>query len=141
MHFIGGVRSNGNILPQPSITVSEVLKFDEGDIVVIEVFPAFHPPVRYKGKCCIQIGPRKGISNEAEERRFSEKRTSVAKTFDALPFPNSKLEDIDLQMFKSTYLPQAVEKETLEANNRTIEEKLASLRLLDLVHNCPTNAG
>ncbi len=141
LQTIGGIRANGNILPQPSLTVSDVYKFDEGDVVVIEVFPSFHPPVRFKGKCCIRIGPRKAIANEAEERRLSEKRTSTAKTFDARPFPNSRIEDLDVNIFKSTYLPQAVDKETLEINNRSIEEKLASLRLFDLVHQCPTNAG
>ncbi|MEM9685993.1 MAG: RNA-binding domain-containing protein, partial [Bacteroidota bacterium] len=113
LQTIGGIRANGNILPQPSLTVSDVHKFDEGDVVVIEVFPSFHPPVRFKGKCCIRIGPRKALANEAEERRLSEKRTSTAKTFDARPFPNSRIEDLDINMFKSTYLPQAIDKETL----------------------------
>lgn len=138
---IGGIRSNGNILPQPSLTVSDVYRFEEGDVVVIEVFPSFHPPVRYKGKCCIRIGPRKAVANNAEERRLSEKRTATSKTFDALPFPNSNIDDLDIDLFKTKYLPQAIDKETLEVNNRSIEEKLSSLRLYDLVYRCPTNAG
>ncbi|EAY31286.1 ATP-binding protein [Microscilla marina] len=138
---IGGVRSNGNILPQPSLIVSEVFNFDEGDIVVAEVHPSFHPPVRFRGKCWIRVGPRKAVANETEERRLSEKRTSTAKTFDARPFANSQLSDLDVETFKSTYLPAAIDRDTLQANNRTIEEKLSSLRLYDLVQNCVTNSG
>ena len=144
---IGGVRSNGNVLPQPSMTVSTVYQFSaeegfgKGEVVVIEVFPAFHPPVRYKGKCHIRIGPRVSVANEAEERRLTEKRTSTAKTFDAQPLPGSAVADLDSNNFQVTYLPQAIDRETLEENNRSIEQKLASLRFYDLVHRCPTNAG
>ena len=141
LQTIGGIRSNGNVLPQPSLTVSEIFTFDEGDIVVIEVFPAFHPPVRYKGKCFIRVGPRKAIANETEERRLSEKRTSTARSFDALPFNDSKIDSLNLDLFKSNYLTLAIDKQTLIENNRTIEEKLASLRFYDLVRSCPTNAG
>lgn len=144
---LGSVRSNGNVLPQPSMIVSSVFKFTmedglgEGDVVVVEVHPAFQPPVRYQGKCWIRVGPRKAVANETEERRLTEKRTSTARTFDAQPFPGSSLDDLDTNTFTSNYLPQAVDRETLEENNRPIEQKLASLRLFDLVHGCSSNAG
>jgi ATP-dependent DNA helicase RecG len=40
-----------------------------------------------------------------------------------------------------SYLPLAIDKETLEANGRSTEEQMASLRFYDLKENCPTNAG
>jgi len=46
---IGGVKTNGNVLPQPSILVSPVFRFPEGEVVVIEVKPSLYPPVRYDG--------------------------------------------------------------------------------------------
>lgn len=141
LQSIGGIRSNGNVLPQPSMVIGEVMHFDGGDVVAIEVFPSFHPPVRYDGKVWIRVGPRKGVANEAEERRLSEKRTSTARTFDARPYPGTKVEDLDMGLFASSYLPIAIAKEVLDENHRTTEEKLASLRLYDLVHGCPTNAA
>ncbi|MCL1943188.1 MAG: putative DNA binding domain-containing protein [Candidatus Azobacteroides sp.] len=45
---IAAIRSDGNILPQPAMTVHSYT-FDEGEVVVVEVFPAHFPPVRYKG--------------------------------------------------------------------------------------------
>jgi len=38
---IGGVKTNGNVLPQPSIVVSEVFHIDGGDVVAVEVKSCF----------------------------------------------------------------------------------------------------
>ncbi len=141
LQSIGGVKSNGNVLPQPSMVIGEVMHFDEGDVVAIEVLPSFHPPVRFRGRCYIRVGPRKDIANESEERRLSEKRTSTARTFDSRPLPGSVLRDMDVELFRGTYLPMAVAREVIEENHRTDEEKLASLRFYDIVQNCATNAG
>jgi ATP-dependent DNA helicase RecG len=99
------------------------------------------PPVRYKGKVCIRIGPRKGTANEAEERKLSEKRSTFARSFDTQPCYGSTLEDISLDIFKITYLPTAIDEKTLIANGREIKEQLSSLKFYDLKANCPTNAG
>ena len=82
---IGGIKSNGNVLPQPSIVVSEVFQIDGGDVVVVEVKPSLYPPVRYDGRCWIRIGPRKSIANIAEENILIERRASYAKTYDLVP--------------------------------------------------------
>ncbi len=137
---IGGIKTNGNVLPQPSI-VTEKYTFDEGDVIVIEVHPSFHPPVRYKGKTWIRTGPRRDIANETEERRLAEKRTASSKTFDVRPCPEANLEDLNIDAFTNTYLPNAVDKETLKANHRDLKEQMASLRFYDQVYDCPTNAG
>jgi len=133
-------RTDGRIVPPPSLTVGR-FKYADGDVVVVEVLPSFQPPVRYKGKVCIRIGPRKGIANEADERRLSEKRSSFAKTFDTLPCAESKLDDLSVDIFKLIYLPNAIDEETLTANHREIREQLASLKFFDLKANIPTNAG
>ena len=136
---LGGVRSDGNILPQPAITIS-YFHFSQGDVAIIEVFPSPHPPVRYKGKVWIRVGPRRAIANEAEERILTEKRTSMAKTFDAKPCFESGISDLNIDIFKS-YLRHAIDEEILDENHRDIQQQLASLRLYDAVHNCPSNAG
>jgi ATP-dependent DNA helicase RecG len=115
--------------------------YSDGDVAVVEVQPSFQPPVRFKGKVCIRIGPRKGVANEAEERILSEKRSSFAKTFDTLPCYGSVLEDLSTDIFKLSYLPNAVDADTLSANHRETKQQLASLKFYDLKADCPTNAG
>lgn len=136
----GGFRDDGKILPKPAISINKYL-IDNNEIAIIEVFPCFHPPVRYDGRVWIRNGPRKAIATETEERILSEKRTSSAKTFDALPCTGSTIADINIELFKLTYLPNAVDPETLAKNHREVKNQLASLRLYDIVYDCPTNAG
>jgi len=138
---IGNIRSNGNVLPQPYLIVSDVFKLPEGDVVILEVHPSDYPPVRYKGRCYIRVGPRKDTASPQEERVLIEKRVSTAKTFDERICPGSSIDDLSLDAFQLTYLPQAVDAETLEANNRNIKEQLASLGFFDLVRDVCTNAG
>jgi ATP-dependent DNA helicase RecG len=133
-------RTDGRIVPPPSMLVTKFC-YDDGDIAVVEVQPSFQPPVRYRGKVCVRIGPRKGTANEADERVLSEKRSSFAKTFDTLPCYESKIDDLSTNIFKLTYLPAVIDEETLLANGRKIDEQLASLKFYDLKATCPTNAG
>ena len=67
MKKIAGIRSDGNILPLPIMSV-EKFEFAEGDLLVVEVSPALIPPVRYRGRTFIRIGPRRDIATESEER-------------------------------------------------------------------------
>ena len=90
--------SDGNILPQPSMSVHRVA-LKEGDIVLVEVHPASFPPVRYKGKVWIRRGPRRGIANEDDERRLYEKRVANITTFDAMPCIGATLQDLDASIF------------------------------------------
>lgn len=76
---IGNIKSNGNVLPQPSLSVSTVFHIDEGDVVVVEVKPSLYPPVRYDGRCWIRVGPRKARASLEEERILTERRVSYAK--------------------------------------------------------------
>ncbi|KAA6339139.1 hypothetical protein EZS27_012913 [termite gut metagenome] len=137
---ISAIRSDGNILPQPVMTVHKY-SFDKGDVIVVEVTPAHFPPVRYKGTIWIRIGPRRAIANEMEERLLIEKRTSNAKTFDEQPCLGSMIEDMNVSLFKMVYLPKSVSSEVLANDKRDVKLQLASLRFYDLVYDCPTNAG
>lgn len=83
MKRIAGIRSDGNILPLPIMSVERV-ELEGGDLLVVEVSPALVPPVRYRGRTFIRIGPRRDIATESEERVLLEKRTSYMATFDAL---------------------------------------------------------
>ena len=137
---LAGIRDDGNVLPKPALTVQKY-DIDGASIAVVEVYPNLFPPVRYKGRVWIRNGPRKAIATEAEEKILSERRTSSARTFDALPCIGSTMTDINVELFKFSYLPNAIDAETLIRNHRELKNQLASLRLYDLVHDTPTNAG
>jgi ATP-dependent DNA helicase RecG len=68
-------------------------------------------------------------------------RVAHARTFDALPCLGSRLEDLPQLHFLVEYRSQAIAPEIIEENNRSIEQRLSSLRCFDLSNGCPTNAG
>lgn len=139
---LGGLASDGNILPAPALMVYRItLSSGQGDIAVVEVQPSDLPPVRYKGQTWIRRAPRRGIANEAEEKILIERRTAAAKSFDAQPCPGSNLSELALDLFTTTYRPQAIDAEIITDNHRPIENQLASLRFFDLGRNLPTYAG
>lgn len=136
---LAAIRSDGNILPQPFLNVFK-MSLSEGEVAIVEVFPSDLPPVRYKGRVHIRVGPRKGIANEQEERVLSERRLALARSFDAQPCGEATLNDIALGQF-DVYRREAVAPEVIEENHRPVEQQLASLRLYDSERSCPTNAG
>jgi len=137
---ISNIRSDGNILPQPVMTV-EKFSFDDGDVLVAEVQPSKLPPVRYRGRVWVRTGPRKSIATEAEEKILIERRISNMHTFDAMPCLDATIEDLDVSIIKREYLPKAIAEDVLSEDKRPIEEQLASLGFYDLRHNCPTNGA
>ena len=137
---IAGLRTDGNILPQPSMTVHN-FTFERGDVIIVEVTPSYEPPVRYRGRTYIRIGPRKGIATPEEENILTEKRQYYVRSFDVSPCRDATLDDIDQSLFLNGYLPLAVSPEVLQNDTRTIIDKMASLRLYDKNRDCPTNAA
>ena len=140
MQTLMDFRTDGRTVPPPSMTVQK-LSYPDGEVAVVEVQPSFQPPVRFKGKVYIRIGPRKAYANESEERRLSEKRSSFARSFDTLPCYGSTIDDLSLDTFKLSYLPNAIDAETLVTNHRDTKEQLSSLKFYDLKADLPTNVG
>jgi len=135
-------RADGAVMPLPVMNVTRMAHpAGGGDIIVIEVYPHDMPPVRYKGRTHIRIGPRKDTASEAEERVLIERRTAKFPTFDATPCPEGDLKRLDLETFRQTYRPQAIAEEVIAENHRDVPEQLAALRFYNLKRNCPTNAG
>ena len=137
---VSAIRTDGNIQPQPSMNVQKV-SLPEGDVVVAEVYPSQFPPVKYKGRVWIRVGPRKGIANEDDERRLYEKRAAHIKTFDAMPCMGATVEDLDTVLFRQQYLSKAVPPDVLQEDKRDIKLQLQSLGFYDFRHDCPTYAG
>lgn len=138
---LANLRSSGNILPTPRMNV-EKRPLGGGEIAVVEVFPSEMPPVRYKQRVCVRIGPKRDAATEAEERVLTERRAAVmSRTWDARPSPEATLEDLTLDVFTTTYRTSAIDSSVIAENHRPIEHQLAALRFYDVRASAPTNAG
>ncbi len=120
MKKISAIRSNGNVLPLPVMCV-ERFEFPEGDLLVAEVSPSLLPPVRYRGRVFVCIGPRRDIASETEERILTERRTAYMATFDATPCIGATLQDLDMEVIENNYLPAVVDTEILSQDHRDIK--------------------
>lgn len=136
---LAAIRSDGNLLPAPRLTVAKKT-LGGGEMAVVEVFHSDIPPVRYKGKVWVRIGPRRAPASEVDERALAERRAALARTWDARACHGAELSDLALGLFE-TYRLEAVDKDVLAENHRSLEDQLASLRFLDRRTQKPTNAA
>lgn len=124
---LGGFRDDGNIQPIPSLIVQK--RFVSGcEMAVVLVHPSHAPPVRYRGRVWIRVGPRRAIATPEEERRLSERRRFRDLPFELQPVAQAILDDLDLEFFEKSYLPSSVAADILAQNERTLHQQLASLR-------------
>jgi len=127
LQVLGGMRSDGNILPLPTMTVQK-RTLRGCDLAVIVVQPSYAPPVRFKGRTWIRVGPRRAIASAEEELRLIEKRRARDLPFDLRPFPSAALGDLDEDLFLRSYLPSEQSREIIEENSRSREQQFASVR-------------
>lgn len=137
---LGGIKTDGKLQPQVSLTVEKV-SLAEGDVAVVTVQPCQFTPVRYEGRIWVRIGPRKCIASETDEKLLLKKRTSRMMTFDALPCFDATLDDIDVAAFRQIYLPKAFPDDVLRTDTRTVEHQMQALGYFNVRYNCPTFAG
>jgi len=107
LRALGDLRSNVNLEPLPAMTIQKYT-VEGGDVAVVEVMPSDLPPVRYKGRVWIRVGPSRRGANQQEERILTERRTALQRTFDARPCHGSTSKDLIPDLFLVTYLPAAV---------------------------------
>lgn len=70
---LADMKTDGNTHPPPTLTVSRhVLRCV--DVAVVTVWPADSPPVRYKGRIWIRVGPPRATASAQDERILNEKR-------------------------------------------------------------------
>lgn len=128
---LADMRSDGNTLPFPMVMV-EKRKIRECEVGVVVVEPSTDPPVRYRGRTWIRVGPSLRQATAADESRLAEKRRAWDLPFDHRPVSGSSLADLDLEFFGETYVQSAIAREVLEQNERTLEQQLTSLRFLSV---------
>lgn len=138
---LANMKTDGNILPPPSLTVRKQA-LPGGDVAVVAVEPSDSPPVRCRGVVYIRIGSRRGVATAQDERILNEKRRYGAVPFDLHAVPGAALADLDMARFDNEYLPGAFSSETLAANERTRFEQLAATRMVASVEEpVPTVVG
>jgi len=129
LRTLADMRSDGNILPLPVMTVQK-RTVGGCELAVVEVQPSLSPPVRYKGRIWVRVGPRRAIASAEEERRLTEKRRAADLPFDQRPVQGVSLDDLDLESFRREYLPAAVAADVLAVNERLLVHQLASLHFV-----------
>lgn len=133
-------RSDGWTTPPPIITVATVF-WEGAEVAYIGVEPHRATPVRCKGRVFVRIGPSTRLATAEEERRLAERRRHRDRPFDQQPVGAASTKDLDLDFFKSTYLPACVDRQVLLENERSLEDRLVSCRFLDPDKQTPTVAG
>ena len=138
---LSNIRSEGKILPFPVLQVNKrILNGCELAVVIVE--PSDAPPVRFDGRTHIRVGPRRATATPEEERRLNEKRRARDLPFDLRPFISASIDDLNLDVFQREYLTSALAPEVLDENQRSLTQKLTSLRFTTPEPNSrPTSLG
>jgi ATP-dependent DNA helicase RecG len=139
LRTLAGLKDDGSILPFPSLVIQK--RTLEGcDVAIILVQPSSAPPVRCRDRVWIRVGPRKDVATPDEERQLSEKRRYNLLPFDQHPVEPATVSDLNLDFFEHTYVPSVVAPDVIAQNQRSIADKLRSLRMAS-ADGIPTVAG
>ncbi len=133
---LASMKTDGNILPLPTLTV-EKKKLSGCEVAVVTVHPSDAPPVQYKGRIWVRIGPRRSIASAQDERILNERRRHRDLPFDLHPIQHASLDDLNRRLFEEEYLPGAFAADVLERNARSYQERLATCRMIQTVDQPP----
>ncbi|MFR9724829.1 ATP-binding protein [Streptomyces sp. MS19] len=122
------LRDDGRILDRPSFT-AEVARFRGRPVVRLRVEASATPPVRFEGVVWVRPGPTTRRASREDERVLSERRRANDGPFDTRPVPRSGQDDLDIDLFRRSYLPSLVDPDVIEENGRSLPVQLSSLHL------------
>lgn len=140
---IDQIRAEGKIQPLPSLMVRK-LPWQGKTLVAIMVQPSSLPPVAFDGRIWVRLSASTQQASQEDERLLAERRrTRAGRSFDSEGVPAASLQDLNQIYFLSTYLPQAVAPDVLEANGRSLQERLMTTHMAtaDAQQPVPTVAG
>ena len=129
LRAIASAGNDGNFLPTPSFVV-EKRRFADGEVAAVFVEPALYPPVRYRGRVWVRVGPTVRQATPDDERRLGERGASRDLSFDRRPCPGATPADLDARFLREHYLPYAATGDAGAENAPPFEARLRSLRLL-----------
>lgn len=125
---LSDIKTDGQTVPPPSLFV-EKRTLCGVDLAIVTVLPSDSPPVRYRGAIHVRSGPRRGIATAQDERILNEKRRALDIPYDIWPVRRAEIADLSLRRFEEEYLPHAFSAEALEANDRSVEQRLAAAKM------------
>jgi ATP-dependent DNA helicase RecG len=139
---IDQIKSEGKIQPLPSLTVRQIM-YEGKTLIALVVAPSSLPPVAYDGRIWVRMAASTQLASKEDERLLAERRRATGgRSFDSEGVPQASLRDLNRPYFESTYLPQAVAQDMLDANGRTWEERLVATRMaIGMEPVIPTVAG
>ena len=141
LRTLADIKTDGQIQSLPTLIV-EKRKIKGIDLAVVTVQPADAPPVRYKGRIWIRIGPRRGIATAQDERILNERRRHRDIPFDVQPVTSATLESLSRVLFEEEYLTNAFAADILAANDRLYEQRLAACKMISTTDSpVPTVLG
>ena len=76
---------------------------------------------------------RRAVASAQDERLLNERRRHRDRPYDIRPVGASHMRDLDIRRFEAEYLPAAVPPDILEANDRTVEQRLAAAKMIAAV--------
>ena len=137
---LGGLKTDGNLLPPPAISMTKA-SFPEGDVVAVQVFPSDYPPIRYNGDVWIRVGPRRAIATDEDVHVLEERRAAGGERFEERPCTSAEAGDLDMDLFRTSYLPLAVDALVIERDDRAPLDQMKALRFFSRESDRPTNLG
>ncbi|EKD52234.1 MAG: hypothetical protein ACD_62C00080G0004, partial [uncultured bacterium] len=99
-------------------------------MAVVIVQAADAPPVRYKGRIWVRIGPRRSLATAQDERILNERRRHRDTPYDIKPFYDAKLQELNKLLFEEEYLPSAFAPDVLAKDDRSYEQRLAACKMI-----------
>lgn len=126
---IAAVSRDGDFLPAPSVTV-ERRRLGGREIAVVFVEPAPYPPVRYRGRAWVRVGPAVYPAAPDDEARLGRRGTARRLPFDCRPCESASVSDLDERVLREEYFPAAVSAQVADEARRPFETRLRTLRLL-----------
>jgi len=122
------IRGEGKIIPFPSFSTKR-RTLHGLPFLCIEVQPSISTPVKFDQRIWVRPGSATHLANAEEEHRLSEKRRNKDQPDDAQVLEGFHLKDLNLDYFQTQYLTQAFPPDVLQANGRSVEERLASTKM------------
>jgi len=126
---ITDIRGEGKIIPFPSFSTQRYVHSGK-TLLCIVVQPSISTPVKFDQRIWVRPGNATHQANAEEERRLNEKRRHKDQPDDAQVLEGFHLKDLNLDYFQAQYLPQAFALDVLQANGRSLEERLASTKMI-----------
>ncbi len=141
LQTLSDIKTDGNILPPPSISVQK-RRLKGKDVAVVLVEPADTPPVRYRGRIWVRVGPRRAVATAQDERILNEKRRHNDTGFETRPIAGADSGELNRLLFLERFLPNAFDIQVIANDGRTYEEQLAACSMVQSAENpVPTALG